>query len=182
MEVANACITPGGTIGTLDEPCASAGGAQLLAAEVELYDHDDPFAPTQTLVMNPLTLDVYGLRFDLTGNLVGANTSVSDPVAGAAYTAGFVGGPYYFALAMLLDEDLNECYLSTDPECKPELYSGARLHYTNNDELCLPGETDCFGSNVREFPALVTFVPVPLPGTAALALLALAAAGAVRRR
>ena len=175
LDVDDFCVVDNGDVTT-----GSGCEVSVQYAFAEIYDFNNP-TDILRLNFNPVTFDVQEMRFS-SGNLVGLQTGffsnfVSD--GGFTYVA---SDPIFFALKFVLDEEVGPVGSGT-----PILYSGALLPWAR------PGAPSCGLGEPCGFPNVVAFPPnlqftlippntVPLPGTAALVLLALGVAAAVARR
>ena len=173
LDVDDLCVVDNGDVTT-----GSGCEVSVQYAFAEIYDFNNP-TDTRRLNFNPVTFDVQEMRFS-SGNLVGLQTGFfSNFVSDGGFSRGGLD-PILFALKFVLDEPVEDEFGT------PIFYSGPLLPYARPSGPCTPGEP-CGNPNVGTFPPNLQFtlIPpntVPLPGTAALVLLALGVAAAVARR
>jgi len=173
LDVDDSCLVGNGDV-TIVGSC----GVSVQYAFAAIYDIAD-LADNLTLNFDPLSVNVQKLRFS-SGNLVGLQTGFfSNFVNDGGFSRGGLD-PILFALKFVLDEPVEDEFGA------PIFYSGPLLPYARPSGPCTPGEP-CGNPNVGTFPPNLQFtlIPpntVPLPGTAALVLLALGVAAAVARR
>ena len=175
LDVDDSCLVSDG-----DVDISSGCGVSVQYAFAEIYEMAN-FTNNLRLNFNPLLVNVQKLRFS-SGNLIGLQTLLfSDFVSDEGFIYDYLD-PIFFALKFVLDEEVGPVGSGT-----PILYSGALLPWARPvAPSCGLGEP-CGFPNVVAFPPNLQFtlIPpntVPLPGTAALVLLALGVAAAVARR
>lgn len=176
LDIDDSCLVPNGDV-MVDDGCS----VDVVYAFAVIYDTDD-ISDHLRLDFDPSSVDVEKLRFS-GGNLTGLQTGFfTNFVSDGGFTYDDYTDEVLFALKFALDD-----IVGSDTNDDPILYSGALLPAARPTiSGCVAGEP-CISPDVRAFPPQLVFTPVPpstvpLPSTTGLALLALAAAGAVRRR
>lgn len=185
-----------GTVGTV--PIGGGCSATLESVRLELYQVGDAGQPTLASV-NFTGLDlvpITALRFEngllsqIASGVIGAQLATVEAIGQVPGFNPDFADIFSWALRFVIDYEgeLADLFLGDEPPGEearaamrgiginggtPQLYNGAALAYFADE---------AFGTNLRSLPPTLSFTEVPLPGTLALGLAALAVMAGLQRR